>query len=299
MANVDECVRNCEQALCVNNMKNNILAIYNLNENNKVNILKNKEPNEIRNFLQKCKLNIKSSIALRFYKNVLDFESIILKPTSNNNKNGADLFHKLPNGKIIQIEVKFGSETTANIGIARFEKIFGSKIFSETLSIKQREQWKQYYIQENGNQQLQTKRLFGTLNVAIEKFNKYVNSIGNELSIKQQFYLENEIINNSGNEKHFDYYMKFSFKNNNPEEIQSIITGLGVWKISIVDELPLDSNSRVHVVCQNPFTNTSVKFVLNWKNDEKNVGPYANVSAKLGLGSPNWNVWVKVEILES
>ena len=295
MANVDKCVRECEAALCSDNIDKNVNAILSLPDNEKVRILRGKTKNEITDFLNNCKRFIKLQIAHSHYGGQLrDFEKYVLSPTSNNNKDGADVFHILPNKQRIEIEVKFGAKTDKAIGMKVFENIFGTNIFSQTLLNSIRDGWKNTFIRENYDGKKQFARLFLSLNNAIAGFNDHIKRQGYTLNPSEQTYMEKEIINNSGAGKGTaEYYMKFSFETMDPKEIKTIQTGRGQWKICEVKKLDSSASiARVNVFVKNTTTNTQIKYTLNWKNDYEVDANKGKVSAKLGFGSPSWNVWV-------
>ena len=292
MPNVDTCIRYAEIGLCKDTTEYSNL-IYNLNEKNKVNIFKNKAQKEIEEILLNCSKTIKNYIINNFYKTNNFNEEIILINESNNNKIGADLKHILPNNKTISIEVKFGEQTDKNIGMDKFNKIFSCDIFSKILSTQQRKGWiKLYFDDENESKQFE--RLYQSLNEGIQIFNDFNKSKNWTLTKEEQNYMESEIINISGNGLYkYDYYLKFILNGNNFSSFSHITTGVGNWIIQQVKFLD-DKTKRVSVFIDNYDTNIEIKFVLNWKNNYNYFNKTAK--AKLGLGSPSWNIWIDVEI---
>lgn len=155
MPDVDSCVRMVERCLCGNSslFSTNISKIDN---KLRVKVFRNKTINDIENILINCSNTIKTLIKNDYYNDTnIQIKDIILEHSSNNNKQGADLIHKLLNGKNINIEVKFGNETSKNIGMDVFNKIFDCVCFQTALSIDNRKMWRDLYFQmkmRNNNQ---------------------------------------------------------------------------------------------------------------------------------------------------
>jgi len=295
MPNVDSCVREAEAGLC-GDFKQHSLAITRINDNERVLIFRGKEAQDIEFILQTCSQTIKAHIIDRFYPNSnVSINDISLEHGSNNNKEGADLIHILPNKERIDIEVKFGEKTDKNIGMDKFEKIFGSQAFSKALSKENRNKWRELYCQEL-DEQKQLDRLFSVLNVAITEFNKYQENRNYTLTKEEQKFMEDELNTSGTSNTKGNYYLKFVLKGNNLSSFGHLTTGIGSWVIQSVK--PLYSKvKRVNVFVKNYTTNIQIKYTLNWKNNYK----YKNglrAAAKLGLKTPNWNVWITAEIQE-
>ncbi len=294
MPNVDFCVREAELGLC-GNFNQHSFAIAGINDSERVKIFRKKDAKGIEIILKNCSKTIKAYIINRFYhNNRISINDISLKHGSDNNKVGADLIHILPNKKSIDIEVKFGEKTDKNIGMAVFEKIFGSQAFSKALSKEKRNEWRELYCQEL-DEQKQLDRLFSILNLAIKEFNEYQENRNYTLTKEEQEFMEDEILNTSGtNNTKGNYYLKFILDGDNFSSFGCLTTGIGSWIIEPVNALSANVK-RVNVYVKNYDTNIQIKYTLNWKNDYK----YKNglrASAKLGLKTPNWNVWVTAEI---
>ena len=294
MVNVDFCVREAELGLC-DNYNLHSLKIANINDSERVKIFRNKNNKDIEYILYNCSNTIKAYIIDKFYNNKhTSLNDIKLIHGSNNNKIGADLIHKLPNNQYIDIEVKFGQETNKNIGMAVFNKIFGCNIFSTILSIKQRNVWKELYYKEQDKEK-QLERLHNTLNNGIKIFNSTQKSKNYILTKEEQNFMEAEILNISGNtqtQKHF--YIKFILDGCNFSSFSCLNVGIGSW---IVEPVKYLSNKikRVNVYVKNYDTNIQIKYTLNWKNNYKYTDGII-ADAKLGLKTPNWNVWVTAEV---
>jgi hypothetical protein len=290
MANVDLCVRECEKALCSDLSKHSQI-VSNLPNKERISLFRNKNYLEIRNILENSKVAIQSKIVSSFYNNHFEFDKILLHKSSNNNKIGADLFHILPNKKVVEIEVKFGLETDKQIGMQQFEKIFGTNIFSKTLDLSTRKLWKEKFL-NNRNEEEQFSRLFSRLNDAVDEFNMFIMKKSYTLSLMEQSYMESLVFNNSGDEiKMSNYYLKFAVRDENMKAIKSYQTGVGVWNIQKIEKIS-EHVKRINIFAINKTTNMGIKYTLNWKNNYR-LSTNEKVSAKLGFGSPSWNVWIK------
>jgi len=295
MADVDKCVRECEAALC-DGVELHAKNIFQLPAAQKVRLLRDKTEQQIITILKNCKQAIQIQIATEFYSNKIAFGDVKLEKSSNDNRDGADVFHKLPNGKIIDVEVKFGAETNKAIGMAQFTQIFGSNIFTEALNPSQRREWIELYKQ-NPDSEAQLKRLADVLNVAIDKFNDLNFHKNYTLTSDEQLAMERVIINNSGdNRRQSDHYLKFIVEGTSFRDLKKLPTGLGTWTILKVKKLDA-TTKRLNVFVINQTTSLQIKYTLNWKNNYQIPGR-GKVSAKLGLGAPSWNVWVDAELAE-
>lgn len=78
MANVDYCVRKCEEALCNKASKDIINSILEINENEKVNIFKNRDFNFIKEFLENSRRVIIQYIKNEYLDERVNTETIIL-----------------------------------------------------------------------------------------------------------------------------------------------------------------------------------------------------------------------------
>lgn len=296
--NVDECVREAELSLC-GDIVEHALNITKLENPIRVSSFRNKNADEIINILTNCRDTIKRYIIAKYYKDKsYPLEKIKLNHTSDNNKIGADLYHILPSGEKIDIEVKFGAKTDRNIGMAIFDKIFGCAIFSKTLSVEQREKWKALFIKDE-SEKLQFERLNNALNEAVKVFNDYQQKKNNILLDEEQDFMEDYILNSSGGygTKSSKNFIKFILEGSELKDFKHIPTGIGHWIVQ--DVYPISSNcKRINVYVMNYDTNIQIKYTLNWKNNYFISELNKKVPAKLGFGSSNWNVWVEVEITE-
>jgi len=293
MANVDKCVRECEEAIC-NDLHKHADNISRIPSNEQLLIFRDKNTEKIEMILKNCKETLQNHIIYKFYDNKLPIAKIIFKPSSNNNKEGADVLHILPNGRIIDIEIKFGNATDKAIGMAQFADMFGTEIFSDILNVNERKKWVYDYV-GNKNNAAQIYNLSQILNNAIIDFNNFNKTKSYILTNSEQLKLESVLINNSGDARRIsDYYLKFKIDKDNLREVKEIPIGIGSWVIGEVKQLDI-SNKRVNIFLTNRTTNVHIKLTLNWKKSYK-ISSIGKVPAKLGFGSQSWNVWEDVEI---
>lgn len=144
-------------------------------------------------------------------------------------------------------------------------------------------------IPDKHNQQ---ERLKESINTSIREFNNHI--INNpSLNKTQSKLLENLIINNSGaaSQSSSNKYIRFELKGSHFESQPIIPTGRGRWEISAVPQI-YSYHDRATVYLQNEAIGIRIKFLFNFKNNTKVKGIPEKADAKLGLGSPSWNVWI-------
>lgn len=295
--NVDQCVRHAEAAMC-GDVAFHAAAIAAIpNESQKVRVFRRKTAEVIGQILMRLSEEIRKSIISKYYPNGgVKLSDIILRQSSDNNREGADLYHICGTKRVV-IEVKFGDETSRNIGMAMFERIFGTDVFTAATCLSVRKNWERAFLSEGRNAQLQFERLWTAINRAIDKFNSLNESRGFVLPRANQEYMEKEILNTTGSGGEQDEFMKFVLDGEAFDDFKKIPTGIGRWTIDRVHHVDGRSVSRCNVFVRNYDTNVEIKYVLNWKNNHPLLGNvHDKVSAKLGLGTPSWNVWVEVEV---
>lgn len=295
--NVDECVRYAEAAMCGDCEKYACKIASILDENTKVRIFRGKCQQEIQAILKRLADQIRKMILCKYYDNVLEFsyEDLILHKSSNDNKKGADLYHEhLKTHEKIDVEVKFGEKTDRNIGMKLFKDIFACDAFDKALSLPQRKEWETLFSYDR-DEHKQLERLWQRLNKAINEFNGVQRANNFILPESQQALMEARILNATGRGDFHGKFLKVELDGDEFEDLKTIPTGIGKW---IVEEvMPIDgvSVTRCNVFTRNYDTNVQIKYVLNWKNNYRlKKSPHDKVSAKLGLGSSSWNVWVDV-----
>ncbi len=292
MADVDMCVRLCELAMC------NDVAVYadkisQIPDSKRVLVLRSKSRAQIIEILDNCKKVVQLDIVNIYYHDDTNYQDISFTSDSDNNRDGADIIHTLSNGLDVTIELKFGKKTDRAIGKQSFEKIFETSYFTEALASQTLRGWRTQFIADLDEAQ-QRQRLVNTLNRSIDQFNRYYDTLNRKLSVQAQEYLEQIIINNTGDgSKDSSRWLRYIIDGEDFREVKRIPTGLGFWTVDDVKPLS-DGVSRVTIFVRNSTTNVKVKFVLNWKNSYK-FGSGDKASAKLGLGPSSWNVWVAVD----
>lgn len=295
--NVDQCVRHAEAAMC-GNIAFHAAAIAAIqNESQKVRVFRQKTAEEIGQILLRLSEEIRKSIISKYYPNGgIKLDDVVLLQSSDNNKEGADLYHICGTKRIV-IEVKFGGETSRNIGMAMFERIFGTNAFTCATCLDVRKRWERLFVSEGRNTQLQFKRLWAAINGAVDAFNTLNESRSFVLPLANQEYMEKEILNTTGSGGEQEEFMKFVLDGESFDDFKKIPTGIGRWTIDRVHHVDGSRVSRCNVYVRNYDTNVEIKYVLNWKNNHPLLGDVSDkVSAKLGLGTPSWNVWVEVEV---
>ena len=292
MADVDRCIRYAEAGLC-GNVEANARGIVGLPDNLRNKVFRGKNFEEIKAMLIKYSVDIKKIISDQYN---IDESKIKLEQESNNNREGADLYCKILDKRLI-IEVKFGSFTDKAPGMESIEKIFGSKVFTETLSLEKREIWTNLVIREYPNMEKQFRRMVESLNLAIDELNSQLKEQDFILSKEQQEYLEQLILNNSGDAKSkTEDYLRVEVKNDGSgfKKAIPVRSGVGEWRVEKIKHLDLlDEKSRVNIFVENDKTSVLIKFTLNNKNNKHLKEPEITIESKYMVNSPSWNVWVK------
>lgn len=287
MANVDKCVRLCQKGVCSDTSYYSN-EISKLKDNLRVNILKGKSNDQIQILLSSWSEYITKIIKDKYYSK--DKVIIKLLPSSDNNKKAADIFHILPNQERVDIELKFGAATDKQIGMKNFDKIFNNSFFSVEFSNDIRKHMFCEFINENYDETKQSLRLIDTLNRIIKNFNKFVSNSKFQLNKNSQKELEDLLFENSGElSSSSKEYMRFELNGDNFELIKPLTKGEGMWEIEEVALLK-EQRDRVNVKLYNFKSNLKIKFTLNWKNKYKFNG--LKYKARLGFGSPSWNIWI-------
>lgn len=296
--NVDQCTRYAEAAMCgqMDFYARQIAAIP--SEKQKAKVFRNKTAFQIEPILVRLSEEIRKSIIGKYYLNRpgTRIDDIVLTQSSNDNRTGADLFHDW-NGIPIAIEVKFGAETSRNIGMDTFDRIFGTDVFSIAMSREIRKDWERQFLEDGRDEQRQLTRLWEAVNNAIDQFNAFNAARGFVLPSQNQEYMEDAILNTTGDGTFRGEFMKFVLDGCDFSDFKRIPTRIGTWTIDRTEKIDGRNIVRCNVFVRNYDTNVEIKYVLNWKNNYPLKGNRADkVSAKLGFGSPSWNVWVEVEV---
>lgn len=140
--NVDRCTRYAEAAMCgqMDLYARQIAEIA--SESQKAKVFRHKSAIQVESILVRLSEEIRKSIIGKYYSDRpgMRIENVLLTQSSDDNRAGADLFHDW-NGVPIAIEVKFGEETSRNIGMETFDRIFGTDVFSVATALGIRKEW--------------------------------------------------------------------------------------------------------------------------------------------------------------
>ncbi|MBQ7202047.1 hypothetical protein IJS18_01500 [Candidatus Saccharibacteria bacterium] len=292
MADVDLCTRYAEEGLC-GNPKSCALKINTIPDSLRNIIFRGKNSSQIEKMLEKFSKTIIESVTNKY-----GFTCNSLKASSNDNKDGADLYCiNTKNGELINIEIKFGSFTDKAAGMESFSQIFGTTIFTDTLSNTTRKQWAALIAQEYPDISKQSLRLSIALNKAINIFNSEMSKKNNILTGVEQSFMEDYLLNNSGSyESKNNNYIRFETDKNGSKIVEAtpVIKGRGTWIVEKVKPIDInDDKSRINIFVINKETKTEIKFVLNNKNDFKIKGTNIKIRSKYMVNSPSWNVWIR------
>lgn len=229
---------------------------------------------------------------------VINNDDIVLIEDSQDNRVGADLIVISKNTRVElrKVELKFGSETNRNIGNNTMDKIFSitnenysfSSLFSD-ISTSQRnfisknnlEPKDSYFIDKNLD-----KILDGKINVLqnLLENNKLILNRG----MMSQLLLSTGSIDNFTDKEIIKINISYNLDMNKAIKILDLPNVEGNWEIKSIEKSP--QSTRIVIFVNNDFITT--KFLLNWKNNYTFKG--LKYSAKLGLGSTSWNVWVLI-----
>lgn len=298
MANVDQCVRWAEEGLCGNEAEC-ATKIAALPEAEKVKIFHEKSGTEVEGLLRKFRQDIIGELQREY--NVATAKAVQLVPSSNNNRVGADVVGFVDGVARVNIEVKFGSKTDHAMGAEKFREFFGIDPYSLAVSRERRCEWRNNYVEEwrrGLGDDAQRLRLTEALNMATKEFNSYMSANNYVLPALGADSMERYLLNNSGADNDGLDYMLFDAhpKKLRMERQEIRPTGRGIWKVQSKDVGLIGTGKRrIDIVLVNEETKIAIKFVFNFKNSYKiHVdGETIKAAAKLGLGSPSWNVWVK------
>ncbi|MDO5475299.1 MAG: hypothetical protein Q4F61_02850 [Candidatus Saccharibacteria bacterium] len=291
MANVDRCTRYAEAGLC-GNTRDNALKITRLDDSIRNLIFRGKDVNQIEAMLCNFSDKIKKVVSEKF-----GFECKKLSESSNNNKDGADLYTILPSGKRLVIEVKFGAYTDKAPGMGSFSKIFGTSVFTEALSNSRRKAWIEMIKLEYPDLSKQWMRTINTLNQAATEFNKMMAKNNHKLSKESQEFMEDYLLNNSGDyASHTDNYIRFEVSKDGKDidDVMLVKKGGGTWyveDIALMDQS--DKKPRINIIIHNDTTNLLIKFTLNNKNSLHLKNPPITVRSKYMVNPPSFNAWIR------
>lgn len=215
----------------------------------------------------------------------IHYTSVQFASSPVDNRSLADALLVLDNDKTINIELKFGSETTANVGMETVNSLLPTPNSFDFLSNKVRKLYKERIVNQS------------TLESAVAGWDNYIHShlmgVLTDMSLQgykltsEQCERLNTIINQSGRSDvvQKDPYIKAIVGN-------SKITTKIVEPLSVDDwELTIDYNARLNLMFESSVG--SVRMTLNNKNDQyiQTDEGRLKVRSKHLLGSPSLNVW--------
>lgn len=290
--NVDKAVRKLNKMIIddfliknSDEQKKEIYEFIEINDKEKPISFRQKDYNEILFFVENVNSELKKTI-----ENISNEKVLRIIEDSNNNKIGSDVLIYFKNGNKLYGEIKFGSQTNANIGIDNFSKIF---IFKNKSVI-----WKNIFGEIKDKQ----RELFDKNNdiseiELIENLEKIVNDIAINLN-KEEIIINNDELNrlllttgSPENIKSNFEFLKFKIKcSNKVSDLVEIIDDFKPakdWKIEDIS-FSISSKHRLQFIVSN--TTHRIKFLLNWKNDC--IYKKRKFKAKCALGTSSFNVWV-------
>lgn len=276
--NVNQCVKLCEQYMadCGSGIPEQVSLIP---DENRIKSLRRKSLDSIAKTLDKWSENIHSGIEQKY-------GAIASIETGNaDNKTAADLAVSLESGMKLDIELKFGSETNSNIGLATFERLFG---ISLEMPCDVRNQWfEQVYVTKEKTEDEWHSFFKEYYNGKIDPLNQSYE--GKTLNEEQTNFLVNSILNSSGSPTgNGSEIVKFALKQGRMTMVEPIETRgawIGTRTNSIVDPL----KNRLNFAIEDD--EHRVTFILNWKNTYRKNG--IAVPAKYGFGSASLNIFAR------
>lgn len=287
--NVDKSIRILERVCCdeylnlSKNEKNVIIReFYSIDENEKPINYRGLTISEIEELFSVLNPKLKEEIK----KDLSIEEDIKIVKEVDNNKEGADALISSSN-VLINLEMKFGSETLANIGQSKMDELFNTNVsdfsfknINESIMNYQRDQIDKGINEEN--------KLIKLLK---EKLNEIILEL-NQLNLKPNNNKINDLLTRTGNRNSKTTKMvKYKIL---PKKIEmkQVFDIIDSWKIEDIS-IPKDS-ARIQIILGN--NRTKLKFLLNWKNNyeypKKSGKKY---SAKTGGTTSCWNVWLYIE----
>lgn len=230
-------------------------------------------------------------------KQNLEIKDFILTEDGNDNRIGADLnIISMEDSRLVRkVELKFGSETNRNIGNNTMDKIFkivdSSKTFTsifQKIRIKQQE-----FVDSNQNAtdlliDNNLKQILKSIVIYLRKLLEDKKILIDSAMMAQLLVTTGSLENLSDQESMIKLSVGYNKDINKAVNILDTPNVHGNWKISTIEMAP--SSTRIVIWVENNFIKT--KFLLNWKNNKTYNG--IKYSAKLGLGSVSWNVWISL-----
>ena len=300
--NVDKSIRALEY-FCTDEFKNKskiekegiIRVFLNISDKEKPISFRNKSDQELKDFILSLNENLKIKISKKFnmiVKNILS--------CSDNNKDESDVNFIDENQNKHLIELKFGSETTRNLGNCSLDKIF---VIKNILTLNIEEDFfkklnkKVTEIQRDLFYELVNEKIKDEIEaILIENLRFFlIDYISNFEIEKINDNLLNNTLNTTGSTNEPIIKEITKFKINYSENIQDSIKFVaankiaGKWNIKNFNIAP--NSSRLEIRLENKVS--KVKFLFNSKNNWEEPKTNIKYAAKTGLKGVAWNVWIE------
>ena len=276
--NVSGCTSLCEQY--ISNPDSSIPeAISLIPDENRISILRGCDAGRIGKRLEAWRGDICAGLE-RKYGHLASIEA-----GSADNKTGADIAATLEDGSRLDVELKFGSETNSNVGLATFSRLFGVSL---EMPIEIRQKWfKMVYADgertEEEWHQFRKAYYNGKIAVLNQKFD------GQALSEEQGSFLVDSILNSSGSPMgNGRNSVKFVLKRGRMAMAEPVENS-GKWNALRTNPIGNPLKNRLNFAVESDALR--ILFILNWKNTYRKDG--IAVPAKYGFGSAAVNVFVR------
>lgn len=276
--NVNQCVKLCERYMadCDSAIPE---AVSGIPDENLIKSLRGKSPDEIAKRLAEWNRNIRTALEQKYGK----ISSI--KAGDADNKTAADLEVFFESGDRLDIELKFGSETNSNIGLATFERLFG---ISLEMPCEIRSRWfEQVYAEKEKTEEEWHGFRKAFYNSRIAALNQKCED--RELDDEQTGFLVNSILNSSGSpSSRGSRVVKFVLKRGRMVMVEPLETK-GTWIGTKTNLIANPLKNRLNFSIEDD--EHRVTFILNWKNTYRKNG--IAVPAKYGFGSASINIFAR------
>lgn len=249
---------------------------------------------ELNTFINSLNLNLKAILSRKFG---IKIKAIF--PCSDNNKEESDVYFQTNEGERHLIELKFGEETTRNLGNSSLSNIF----IIENIKLKKDEQ--KFFENINENiKSIQRKEFYKLIknhskeeveNILIKNLETYLKTVVSNFKIKS---IDNDVLNkilnttgSSNGEITIDTTKcRIDYSNDINNSIKIVPSNKigGNWKINSFGLSP--NSSRIEIKLTNKVS--MVKFLMNSKNNWKEPKTEIKYAAKTGLKGISWNVWI-------
>ncbi|AWX42767.1 Uncharacterised protein [Metamycoplasma cloacale] len=258
-----------------------------INDANKPVNYRNLTKNEVINLFDKLNPMLKNLINDHF----LNIKNIKIFKNKNNNQLDADAYVSFTdeNGisKIVNLEMKFGSETLANIGNKKMNTLFNNdemsfnfKEMNKTIINYQRKCINEGITNEDD--------LLNNLQTVIDQLVQMMKLSKLKVNNKEL----NKLLISSGNRENINVPTIKCLITPKCIEYKELLNTIDNWEIENIGSN--EAKQRITIILRNK--NLKLKFLLNWKNNyewPKNSGK--KYSAKTGGTTSSWNVWMYID----